>query len=80
MPYHGGGLEHQLLIGRQAVDTRSEDGLQGGRHQDRGHGLSQSVGAALTSQALRLDQRAHVLLDEEWIPPCRFDQEMLVEA
>src|SRR5262245_22904326 len=45
---HGGGLEQALVVGRQPIDTRGEDGPDGCRNLDRVQLLYEPVSAART--------------------------------
>ena len=77
LPDDRGNLEEPLLLGRQAVDARGQDGLHRSGHVDRGQVVRQLVVASLARQRTRLDQRPDALLDEERVALGALDQESL---
>ena len=74
---HRSRLEQPLLLRRQSVDARRQDGLHRGRHLNGRQGLRQAIGPALADQHPRLHQGAHALLQEEGIALGARDQELL---
>src|SRR5262247_4004201 len=87
LPNDRGGLEQTLLLGRQAIDAGSEDGLRRRRDLPRLRGLGYLVRPTLPDEHLGLDKRADALLQEERIPfgatnqgpPERFEGRILTE-
>ena len=77
LPDDRGNLEEPLLIGRQAVDARGQDGLHRAGHVDGGQVARQLVGASRARQRARLDQRSYTLLEEKRIALGSPDQEAL---
>ena len=73
----GGGLEKLLVLGREPVDARGENGLHGGGHLDGDGILAKAIGAGLSHQHLRLYERAHALLQEERVAFGSLDEETL---
>ena len=49
---HGRGLQQVFFQRRQAIDTRRQDGLHGGRNLDPGEGLGQPIASPLTDEDL----------------------------
>ena len=69
------GLEQALLLRRQAVDARRQDGLHGGRHLHGRQGVRHAIGPRLAHQHPGLHQRPHALLQEEGIALRALDQQ-----
>jgi hypothetical protein len=63
-----GRLEEALLFGREPVYPRGQDRLDRRRDLNARERSGEAIGAALPGQHLRLDQRAHALLQEERVP------------
>ena len=74
---HRGGLEETLLLGRQAVDARRQDGLHRGGDLQAVEGLCQAIGAALADQHPGFHQGPDALLQEKGIALGALDQEPL---
>src|SRR5260370_38542917 len=49
-------MEKPLVLGREPVDPRCQDGLNGGRDRNRPEGLYQAKGPAITTQVLGLHE------------------------
>jgi hypothetical protein len=76
----GSGLEQSLGLRRQAVDTRGQNGLNGGGDRQVLDGPGEPVGAALADEGRRLHQSPHTLLEEEGIRFSALDQQLLERA
>ena len=61
----GGLLQQALVIGRQAIDPRGENGLYRGRDLDGGQGGGEAIVAGCPGEGLALGQAPHHLLEEE---------------
>ena len=67
----------RLSPAREPVDPRGQDRLDGGRHQDRRHGLAQAMAPALPDENAVLDQRPDALLEKEGVTLRSIDQHLL---
>jgi hypothetical protein len=72
-----GRLEKAFLFDREPVDPSGQDRLDRRRDLDAWQGEGEAVGAALSSQRPRLDQRADALFQEERVPFGALDQDVL---
>ena len=70
-------LEQPLVSGLETVDPRCQHRLDGGRQQDRRHGLAQAVTPALPGEHTVLRQRAHALLEKEGVALGSIDEHLL---
>ena len=73
----GGRLEQVLLVGRETVDSRRQDGLDAGRNLNIPNRLSDAVTAGLPGERPRLDERTHTLLEKERVTVRALDQHLL---
>src|SRR5262249_16254137 len=60
-----GNLQEPLVLGRETVNARGQDGLHRTGDLDGVNGWGEVVAAAFAYQHLRLHQRSHRLLEEE---------------
>ena len=74
---HRRALQEPLVSGREAVDPRRQDRLDRGRHQDRRHGLAQTIAPALPDENTVLGQRPDAFLEKEGVPLGAIDQYLL---
>src|SRR4029453_15089597 len=65
----GRALQQLLLLGREPIDARGEDGLYRGRHLDHLGRARKLIGSTRAGERVRLHQRAHSFFDEERIAP-----------
>src|SRR3989304_6212024 len=64
-----------LVLGREAVDTRSENRLDGRWNLDRDGIFAEPVRPTLTNENLRLNERPDAFLEEQWVPFRSLDQQ-----
>ena len=68
-------LEPLLLMGRQPVDARGEEGVHARRDLDGVDGAGRAIRPRLADEELRLGQTPHALLEEERVALRARDQE-----
>jgi hypothetical protein len=73
----GRRLQEPLVLGREPVDARGQDGLGRGRNLEALGRLRQAIRPPLARQDPRLDERPDALLEEERVPLGSLDQEPL---
>ena len=71
------GLEQALVDGREPVDARGQNCLDGGGHPERLEGLGKAIASPLPDEDAVLDHYPDALFEEEGIPPCLLDQQQL---
>ena len=69
------GLEQALVDGREPVDARGQDRLDGGGHPERLEGLGKAIASPLPDEDAVLDHHPDALFEEEGIPSCLLDQQ-----
>ena len=79
-PDHGRGLEEPLLLARQAVDARGQDGLHGRRNLDALDGAGEPVGAGPATEGTGVDEGAHALFEKEGVAAGARHQQRLQRA
>jgi hypothetical protein len=75
LAHHRRQLEQRLVVGRQAVNARGENGLHRGRHQRALHASREAIGAPLAAEDVGLREAPHAFLEKEGVPLGPLDEQ-----